>query len=92
MRTTRSSSPLAVHEQRHLVDVVGVARRDDRVRVDVAEQGDLLADALRQRLLGAATMMSGWMPISRSSSTECWVGLVFSSPATPMKGTSVTWT
>ena len=25
--------------------------------------------------------MSGWMPISRSSLTECWVGLVLSSPA-----------
>ena len=25
--------------------------------------------------------MSGWMPISRSFFTECWVGLVFSSPA-----------
>ena len=25
--------------------------------------------------------MSGWMPISRSSLTECCVGLVFSSPA-----------
>jgi hypothetical protein len=25
--------------------------------------------------------MSGWMPIRRSSLTECWVGFVFSSPA-----------
>ncbi len=36
--------------------------------------------------------MSGWMPISRISFTECWVGLVFSSPALAMKGTRVTWT
>ena len=36
--------------------------------------------------------MSGWMPISRSSLTECWVGLVFISPAALMNGTSVTWT
>ncbi len=28
--------------------------------------------------------MSGWMPISRSSLTECWVGLVLSSPAAAM--------
>ena len=28
--------------------------------------------------------MSGWMPISRIFMTECWVGLVFSSPAAPM--------
>ncbi len=32
------------------------------------------------------------MPISRISRTECWVGLVFSSPAVAMKGTSVTCT
>ena len=25
--------------------------------------------------------MSGWMPIERNSLTECWVGLVFTSPA-----------
>ena len=35
--------------------------------------------------------MSGWMPIRRSSLTECCVGLVFSSPAWPMYGTSVRW-
>ena len=28
--------------------------------------------------------MSGWMPIERSSLTECWVGLVFNSPADEM--------
>ena len=28
--------------------------------------------------------MSGWMPIERSSLTECCVGLVFSSPAVGM--------
>ena len=35
--------------------------------------------------------MSGWMPMRRSSWTECWVGLVFSSPAWPRNGTSVRW-
>ena len=35
--------------------------------------------------------MSGWMPISRISLTECCVGFVFSSPAVAMYGTSVTW-
>ena len=33
--------------------------------------------------------MSGWIPMRRSSWTECWVGLVFSSPAWPRNGTSV---
>ena len=36
--------------------------------------------------------MSGWMPISRSCLTLCWVGLVLISPAALMYGTSVTWT
>ncbi len=32
---------------------------------------------------------SGWMPIERSSLTECWVGLVFISPAVLMNGSRV---
>jgi hypothetical protein len=30
------------------------------------------------------TIASGWMPIERSAATECWVGLVLSSPDGPM--------
>ena len=37
------------------------------------------------------TTMSGWIPMRRSSLTECCVGFVFSSPAWPMYGTSVRW-
>ncbi len=33
--------------------------------------------------------MSGWMPMERSSLTECWVGLVFISPAVLMNGSRV---
>src|SRR4026207_1729348 len=33
--------------------------------------------------------MSGWMPMRRSSLTECCVGLVFSSPAWPVAGARV---
>ena len=33
--------------------------------------------------------MSGWMPMERSSLTECCVGLVFISPAVLMNGNSV---
>ena len=36
-------------------------------------------------------MTSGWMPMPRSSLTECWVGLVFSSPVAASAGSSVTW-
>ncbi len=45
--------PLVVHEQRHLVDVVGVGGRDHGLRLDVAEQRDLVADVPRERFLGA---------------------------------------
>ncbi|CAM5657479.1 hypothetical protein SALBM217S_03394 [Streptomyces griseoloalbus] len=31
-----------------------------------------------------STIASGWMPMLRSAATECWVGLVFSSPDGPM--------
>ena len=37
-----------------------------------------------------STMASGWMPMLRSAATECWVGLVFSSPDGPMYGSSET--
>lgn len=37
------------------------------------------------------TIASGWMPMLRSAATECWVGLVFSSPLGPMYGSSETW-
>ncbi len=30
------------------------------------------------------TIASGWIPILRSAATECWVGLVLSSPDGPM--------
>ena len=36
------------------------------------------------------TTTSGWIPMRRSSLTECCVGFVFSSPAAGMNGTSVT--
>ena len=35
---------------------------------------------------------SGWMPMPRSSLTECWVGLVLSSPVAASDGASVTCT
>ncbi len=37
------------------------------------------------------TMASGWIPMLRSSLTECCVGFVFSSSAGPIQGTNVTW-
>ena len=45
----------------------------------------------RELLVRAADDTSGWIPMRRSSLTECCVGFVFSSPAASMNGTSVTW-
>lgn len=39
-----------------------------------------------------STIASGWMPMLRSAATECWVGLVFSSPEGPMYGSRETCT
>ncbi len=50
--------------------------------------------SLRSELMARSerhTMMSGWIPMLRSSLTLCWVGLVLSSPAALMNGMSVTW-
>ena len=30
------------------------------------------------------TIASGWIPMERSAATECWVGVVLSSPDGPM--------
>ena len=38
------------------------------------------------------TKASGWMPMERRVATECWVGLVLSSPAAGRKGMSETCT
>ena len=37
-----------------------------------------------------STSASGWMPMLRRAATECWVGLVFSSPDGARYGTSET--
>ena len=65
--------------------------RDDGVLVDVAHQADLALDRGRDRAgRSGSTIASGWMPMLRSAATECWVGLVFSSPLGPMYGSSET--
>jgi hypothetical protein len=53
---------------------------DHRLDGHVAEQRDL---ARISSVIGFSVRqirMSGWMPISRSLPTECWVGLVLISP------------
>jgi hypothetical protein len=52
----------------------------------VGEQRDLAALASGSGCSLRHSSTSGWMPMLRSSLTECWVGLVFSSPAAAMYG------
>ena len=46
---------LLVQQDRDLVDVVGVDRRDDGALLDVGEERDLAALLLRQRVAGSGT-------------------------------------
>jgi hypothetical protein len=76
---------VAAQVQRALVNRVGdIAEGDDVLALDVAEHGDLAAVVLVEVGSVRQMMMSGWMPISRSLATDCWVGLVFTSPAALM--------
>ena len=73
---------LVVEGERALVDVRDVVGGHDRLDRQAREQRDLLADvAPSSGDSERHTSMSGWMPIRRSSLTECCVGFVFSSPA-----------
>ncbi len=82
---------LVAERLRDEVDVGHVLVGDDRLRLDVGEERDLVADvASTAARCERQTTMSGWIPMRRSSFTECCVGFVFSSPAESMNGTSVT--
>ena len=88
---TMTSRPFGVQHAGNLVDRVGVQRRNHGIRRDVGEERDLAASPSGIGRSARHSTMSGWMPISRSSFTECCVGLVFISPAAGMNGTSVRW-
>ena len=85
--------PFLMILQRHVVDVARVERRDDRrlaarCRTSAILSRSLSGSGRSQR----HSRTSGWMPRLVSSRTDCWVGLVFSSPAAAIYGTSVVWT
>ena len=68
----------------HLGDVVDARRVDARLRTASASTSHI-SEILRLIAVGISrsarsTIPSGWMPTWRSAATECWVGLVFSSP------------
>ena len=62
-----------------------------------ARSGTLVKSAILRRSPSGSgrserqSRTSGWIPIERSSFTECCVGFVFSSPAARMYGTRVRW-
>ena len=81
-----------LEQERDLVDGRGRLGGNDGLAGHVGEESDLVADLLATGWSERRTMTSGWMPMPRSSLTECWVGLVLSSPVAARAGSSVTWT
>ncbi len=75
--------------QGDLVDAVHVLGGDDGTLLDIGEQRDLAPLFRGSGRSARQRSMSGWMPMERSSLTECWVGLVLISPAVGMYGTRV---
>ena len=78
----------------HLRDVVDATARP-AAETTASSSTSHISEILRLTLSGIGrserhTIASGWMPMQRSAATECWVGLVFSSPDGPMYGTSET--
>ena len=74
--------------QRHVVDVARVERRDHRrlaarCRTSAIFSRSLSGSGRSQR----HSSTSGWTPRLDSSRTDCWVGLVLSSPAAAIHGT-----
>ena len=75
---------LGAEDERHLVDVVDVVGGDHRVGREGWRRGRSCSRISRSsRPSERQTSACGWIPIRRSSLTECWVGFVFSSPAWP---------
>ena len=79
--------------QRDVVDRARVERLDDRrfrarCRTTRSSRARLREAALRSGTGGRRAARRGWKARGR----ECWVGLVFSSPAALIHGTSVVWT
>ena len=82
---------LLLQRLRDEVDVGDVDGGDDRLESTSAKSAILSRMSCVSGSVERQTSTSGWIPMRRSSFTECWVGFVFSSPAFGMKGTSVTW-
>ena len=75
---------LGVVGERHVVDVCTSSAWITAFGAHIAEQRDLAPLVLGSGRSLRHSRMSGWMPMERSSFTECCVGLVLSSPALGM--------
>ncbi len=76
--------PFGVEHERQLVDARDVHRRDHALHRHVREERDLLLQARRDRAIAATDQDVRLDADLRISRTECWVGLVLSSPAVTM--------
>ena len=73
--------PLIMEHSRNPVDGVGVGAVDDCPFGTLVNRAILRRSASGSGRSVRQRRISGWMPIERSSFTECWVGFVLSSPA-----------
>jgi len=72
--------PLGVQHPRDVIDARCVDAGHARLGVDVAHQRDLALDAVGERTVSAQHDGVGLDTNLSQRGTECWVGLVFSSP------------
>ena len=79
-----------VIERRHVVDRTGASRAWITALSRTLQKSPSLRRSSRGPPIAARqSRICGWTPIERNSLTECWVGLILSSPAVGMKGRSV---
>ena len=89
--TIVGDAPLLEH-QRHLVDRRHRLHGDDGLRLNVGEEGELVADVAWYSVVNAGDDDVGLDADLAQLATECCVGFVFTLPAPPTNGTSVTCT
>jgi hypothetical protein len=72
---------LALQHEGHLVDGISTSRSSITALTGTLQKRLNSRASLGDGLFRAADKDVGWMPISRSFATLCWLGFVLSSPA-----------
>jgi len=80
-----------VQEQGYPVDVAASTAEITARSGTLVNRAIFLRSPSGSDMAARHSRMSGWMPMDRSSLTECCVGLVLISPDVEMYGTSVRW-